>query len=89
MDAPEYFDCRCHSPEHTLRMWLDDDPGDPCVYISVFLAEDPWYRRVWTGIKYIFGYKCRYGHFDEFLLRDDDLDRFISLLERAKGIPKK
>lgn len=86
MDRPEYFECQCHSPEHTLRFWLDDDPGFPCLYASVFLDSCPWHRRLWLGLKYVFGYKCRYGHFDEFMLRADDCDRMIAMLNRLKEI---
>lgn len=88
MDDPEYFECRCHSPEHTLRFWFDDDEEYPCVYASVFLGSVPWPRRVWLGIRYIFGYNCRYGHFDEFLLRAEDADRLIAIAEALKKATK-
>lgn len=85
MERPEYFECRCHTPEHTLRIWFDDEPGDPCVFASVFLANGPWYKRFVSGVRYIFGYKCRYGHFDEFILRPEDCDRLMGILERLKS----
>ena len=88
MDKPEYFECRCSTPEHTLRFWFDDDEEFPCVYASVFLDNDPWHKRVWRGIKYILGYKCRYGHFNEFLLRPEDADRLIAILEALKNAKK-
>jgi hypothetical protein len=88
MDDPEYFECSCHSPEHTLRFWFDDDEDYPFVYASVFLGSVPWRRRVWLGIRYIFGYKCRYGHFDEFLLRPEDADRLIAVAEALKKAKK-
>lgn len=84
MEKPEYFECQCNSPEHLLRLWFDDDPGWPCVYASVFLDNGPWYKRLWAATKYVFGYKCRYGHFDEFVLHPDDADRLISILDRLK-----
>lgn len=84
MEKPEYFECRCSTPEHTLRVWFDDDKDDPCVYVSVFLANDSWHRRLWTAIKYALGYKCRYGHFDEFILRPEDCDRLSAVLDRLK-----
>lgn len=84
MDKPEYFECSCHSPEHTLRIWFDDDEDYPCIYASVFLDSDPWYDRIWKGLKYILGYKSRYGHFAEFLLRPEDADRMIRMLEALK-----
>lgn len=84
MEKPEYFECQCSSLEHTLRFWFDDDESFPCVYASVFLDEAPWHRRLWMGLKYIFGYKSRYGHFGEFMLRPEDADRLIAVLEKLK-----
>lgn len=88
MERPEYFECRCATPEHIWRLWFDDDPSDPCVFASVFLANGPWYSRLLTGVKYIFGYKCRFGHFEEFILNPEDCDRLIGVLERLKGANK-
>jgi hypothetical protein len=78
----EYFHCKCHSPDHTLRFDLvsfDDDK--PEVYVSTHLTTFPLRRRIWAAIKYVFGYRCRYGHFDEFLLQDEDRTRLIQLLK--------
>jgi hypothetical protein len=86
MEDSKYLECRCSSPEHTLRFFFDDDPEFPCVYAAVFLANDPWHRRVLTGLKYILGYKCKYGHFDEFMLKPEDCD---SLIEIASLMKKK
>jgi hypothetical protein len=88
MEDPKYFECQCHSAEHVLRTWFDDDEDYPCIYMSVFLGAEPWHRRLWLGLKYILGYKCRYGHFDEFLLRPEDADRMIEMLEALKRSKK-
>lgn len=76
---PQYFTCECHSPEHTLSFTLDRESNE--IYTSVFLLEPPsiW-RRIWIGIKYIFGYKCKYGHWDCFSLKQKDVYRLINLL---------
>lgn len=44
--------------------------------------------RIWTAIKYIFGYKSKYGHFDIFSLRVEDADRLITLIEEFKRLNK-
>lgn len=80
----EYFECSCYSTEHTLKFIFDDDPDFPNLYVHVFLSEEPWYRRILKAIKYVFGYKCRYGHFDEFVMRHEDCDRFISIVQKYK-----
>lgn len=71
-----YLECECSTPEHTVRFARDED----CTYITFFLEGGPWYKRVVTGLKYIFGYKCRYGHFDEVVLRDDKVKKLVEIL---------
>jgi len=87
LDGTEYFECQCGSDEHTLRFTLSlDDPA--YIYTSVFLGSYPWgWRRIWTGIKYLFGYKCKYGHWDCFMLRPEDAARLRSLLDRLPATP--
>lgn len=89
LEKPEYFECRCSTNEHALKFWFDDDPDEPCVYASVFLAELPFLRRFWAGLRYILGGKCRYGHFEEFILRPEDRDRLIGVVKKLKIKHKK
>lgn len=81
-----YFECDCYSPEHLLQFKLFDTIGEDHKTLSayVFLNPEPWYKRIWIAVKYIFGYKCRYGHFDEFILNPEDVDKFINLLNKLK-----
>lgn len=79
------FECHCHSPEHLLRFYLEEEGNrEKYLYASVFLNEDRFFKRLWQGLKYIFGYKCKYGHFDEFILNPEDADRFIDMLKKFK-----
>jgi len=79
-----FFSCQCHSPEHTLQFLFDEEENE--LSTSVFLGNEymPWWKRLWIGIKYIFGYKCRYGHFDCFLLSPCDTDKFYALAKKVK-----
>lgn len=80
----EYLECHCHSPEHTLTFHVWDDEKPPMLFVHVFLRPEPFYKRIWNGLKYIFGYQCQYGHFDEFILNPKDVDRFIEMLNSVK-----
>lgn len=83
LDGTEYFECSCASPEHTLRFVLDLDPEDPGIHTEVYLGSYPWgWKRLWVGIRYIFGYKSKYGAWDCFLLKPEDAPRLRSLLDR-------
>ena len=83
-DNRQFFDCACLSEEHTLRFDLWDwTPEPPELYLSVFLNQwRPWYGRLWVAIKYLFGYKCRYGHWDNTIIRVEDAPRLQQLLGR-------
>jgi len=59
-----YVECSCGSPEHLLQFDRDED----FVYVYVLLNNPNFFKRILIGLKYIFGYKCRYGQFDEILL---------------------
>ena len=80
-----YFDCACYDSEHTIRFVFDDDGDIAELYLDVFLADQPWYKRLWLGIKYIFGYKSRYGHFGNWTLAEHDAERLQDLLDRYKA----
>jgi hypothetical protein len=84
----EYFECSCHSPEHllTFRFWEDKYGSEVSAY--VFLRPEPFHKRIWAGIKYIFGYTCKYGYFDEFILDRKDVDRMMDLLNKYKESDK-
>jgi len=84
----EHFDCSCASDEHTIVFrYFEDDYKE--FYLSVYLNQyRRFYKRIWIAIKYIFGYKCKYGHWDCWTMKEDDCDRMISLLEKFKKSDK-
>lgn len=83
LDGTEYLECACHSDEHTLRFILSLDEYGPEIYTSVFLGDYPWgWKRIWTGIKYLFGYKSKYGHWDCFQMRPEDAERLKAMLDK-------
>ena len=94
-----YYECQCESPEHTLRFVYDPDENE--LYTEVHLTQyRNVFKTIWVAIKYIFGYKCRYGHFDCWMLKNEDCKGIKELLnkvidgEKNKGlscqiIPKK
>ena len=58
------FTCRCGSIEHIFVITADDED----MYIEVHLAPLPLWQRVRQAIKYVFGYRSKWGDFDEILL---------------------
>ena len=98
LDGSEYFECACHSFDHTLRFVLDldenvaeDDWSFPTIYAEVMLGHYlPWYKRVWLGIKYIFGYDVQFAYSCwEINHESDTPDKMIDMLEKLKVSLKK
>ena len=85
MDKHMLLLCSCYSSEHQMIIHLDEggDLFPPEAFVHVHLVRRSfWYRLVY-GIKYIFGYKSKYGAWDEFML---DKTHANSLREIAKHL---
>ena len=82
LDGTHFFECSCGGGEHTLKFVLCKDEDDPCIYADVFLDQyNPCWKRVWLAIKYIFGYKTRYGHFGCWEMKDYDAKRLRAMCD--------
>ena len=84
LDGTEYFECVCGSEEHTLVFTLCvGDIEEKEIYTSVFLNQyRGFFGRLWVAIKYLFGYKCRFGHWDTFILRNEDAVRLRDMCQK-------
>lgn len=70
-----HLECDCTSAEHTVRFVLDDDEVYPHIYMSVQLSRSHrFFRRLWMAIKHVFGYECKYGHWDEVMLTGPEVE---------------
>jgi len=89
--------CDCSSPEHHLNfrfLHFDDEryAGDEtgAIYVSTFLnTYRGIFKRIWIAIKYIFGYKSKYGEWDEIILNDEKRERLRRYLNKVARIEKK
>lgn len=57
--------CDCSSMEHQIIFNYDKE--DKLVYAHIHLSKRTFCKRLILGIKYILGYKCRFGHWEEFI----------------------
>lgn len=79
----ELFICQCYNVEHQLI--FSYFPDDKEVYVTVHLIpEYNIFKRIWMAIKYIFGYKSMYGHFDEFIFKKSDANRLQKVVNFLK-----
>jgi len=63
--------CACYSTEHALHFHFDRENNE--IYTEVLMRNwRGFFKRLWVAVKYLFGYKCRFGHFDCFEMRPED-----------------
>lgn len=82
--------CECSSSEHVLRFSYEKPEYDKFgkrwedgkIYASVFLRSQSFWKRLKDGIKYIFGYTCRYGHFEETIINQKNAKDLSLLLKK-------
>ena len=88
MGDREVIICSCHSPEHQAIFYYlewDGDPNDTNIYMQYHLStHDSFFKRLWAGIKYAFGYKSRYGFWDELLMEEPQVEQLRNFLNKLK-----
>lgn len=84
LDGTYFFECKYGMNEHVLRFTLNTEDRE--IFTSVFLDDKfPWYRRLWSALRYLFGCKCEYGHFGTWLMEEEDVGRFKEMLTKFEG----
>ncbi len=88
MSEQNYFECACSSKEHMFCVTSEpSDGGWPPELFFHFQLIYPHsiLARIVTAIKYLFGYKCRYGHWDVVNLEEKDIERLMVLLHQHRA----
>jgi hypothetical protein len=63
---PKIFLCECNSYNHLAIFWLDDEYKQ--LYVTIHLTtHNSFFKRLWIGLKYAFGFKSKNGEWDSFL----------------------
>jgi len=76
---PAVLICDCSSREHQII--IEHNNEDNLTYCHIHLVKHGFWRRLKAGLKYIFGYKCRYGEWDEFILKPEHANQLRELSE--------
>ena len=77
----EIFICDCHSLEHQVAFWYDEE--DKSLYIEPHLVTHiNFFKRLWVGLKYAFGYRSRFGEFDEVVLSPESQKKLRDILNK-------
>ena len=90
-ETKEVLICDCQSDEHQYLIYYSEDEYHngqkiPTVYIHPHLIT---YRSFWKrlvyGIKYVFGYKSKYGDWDEFMVSPKDANKIQEIVNYLKN----
>lgn len=75
--------CICENDEHQLifRYFINSAEDNETLYCTFHLKpESNFFKRMLIAIKYIFGYRSKYGEFDEVLLDSDKVEELKNIL---------
>lgn len=79
----EVIICDCNSTDHNMIFLYSEEDFHgkkiPMCYAHIHLCKRPFLERVKYGLKYIFGYRSKYGAFDEFIFNPKDSQKINSL----------
>jgi hypothetical protein len=76
--------CDCHSRDHQFYIWYDPDERPQCDWITFDMHLSTWcgfFRRLWIGLKYAFGFESKYGAWDEVLVDAASAREIVEFIE--------
>ena len=75
-----FIPCGCGNVTHHLIGVLDEDSNDVWLYINLNQV-NPWYKRIWYAIKYVFKKTNRFGMYDELILNEDNVIQLQKIVD--------
>lgn len=76
--------CECGSSEHQMVIRYLNFELDAFVSVDIYLTKRSFWGRLKYAIKYIFGYKSKYGAWDEIILNHEHIKRLESVIKYLK-----
>lgn len=80
--------CKCYSINHQIIIAYekeDEESNERYAYLYIHLNKLPFFSRIKYAFKYILGYQCKYGAFDEIILAKDSVENFEKLVNFLKS----
>lgn len=76
--------CSCGSSEHQILTEYDEEYKELHVQIHLVTYKN-FFQRLFVAVKYLFGYKSRYGQWDSLILTEDNSKILFSQLEKLRS----
>lgn len=78
----EIIVCSCHSLEHQIAFHYDSE--EKLLYLYPHLVtRRGFFGRLLYGLKYAFGYKSRFGAWDEIIIDQEDQQKLIESINKS------
>ena len=72
--------CDGESPEHQAILVRDPDDGE--VWLQTHLVHyDGFFKRLFVGLKYAFGYRSKYGDWDNIVISKASQEKIVSFFK--------
>lgn len=81
----EFVLCSCNHSDHLLIMNLNEEGDFVDCTIEVHLSPLPFYQRLIRAIKYVFGYRSRYGDFEDIVIDRERALQIRNFFDNAIG----
>jgi len=78
------FICSCNSLEHQLSFWYDDEYNELYTEVHLYTYKNI-FKRIISAIKYVFGYKSKYGDWDSIIFKNDDVEKLKNYLNNLNN----
>ena len=79
----EIYVCQCHSLDHILSFWYDEE-DDMFVAETKLLPNRSFWKRFVNAITYLFNFKSKYFQFEEFLFKPEDKLKLFNYLGKSE-----
>ncbi len=89
LPTKEIIVCECFSTEHQVAITYiqadnKDEADEMCFEVHLTPGKG-FFKRIIGAIKYVFGYRSRYGDWDEFIFNPKDCEKLILYLQELKN----
>ena len=76
--------CECNSSEHQMIMRYFEDDQESTIFVDIHLVKRTFWDRLKYAVKYLFGYKSKYGAWDEIILGPQHIKSLESVVKYLK-----